>query len=55
MIRGKRNQVYLLDKYLFAGLSEKGHFGFLVLQVELLLPPLLFLSRLKVQDTTTEI
>lgn len=28
MIREKRNQVYLLDKYLFARLSAKSHFGF---------------------------
>lgn len=55
MIREKRNQVYLLDKYLFAGLSAKGHFGFLLLQLELLLPPLLFLFSPKTQDITTKI
>lgn len=34
----ERNQVYLLGKHLFAGLSAKGHFGFLLLQLELLRP-----------------
>lgn len=55
MIRGKRNQVYLLDKYLFVGLSAKGHFEFLLRRLELLLPPLLFLFSSKAQDTTTKI